>query len=182
MALDPQAKAFLDQVNAMGGPPISSMSPEQARAAFRMLMSMAVGPAEAPVPSEDRTVAGPAGEVPIRVYRPPSDRPLPVVVYFHGGGWVLCDLETHDTMCHRLAAGVPAVVVSVDYRRAPEHRFPAAVDDCEAATAWVSAHAAELGGDPARLAVAGDSGGGTLATVMAGPPATRAARPSPSSS
>ena len=95
MALDPQAKVFLDQVNAMGGPPISSMSPEQARAAFRMLMAMAVGPAEAPVPSEDRTVAGPAGEVPIRVYRPPSDRLLPVVVYFHGGGWVLCDLETH---------------------------------------------------------------------------------------
>jgi acetyl esterase len=167
VALDPQAKAFLDQVAAMGGPPISSMSPEQARAAFRMLMSMAVGPAEAPVPSEDRTVPGPAGDVPIRVYRPPSERPLPVVVYFHGGGWVLCDLDTHDTMCHRLAAGVPAAVVSVDYRRAPEHRYPAAVDDCEAATAWVSAHAADLGGDPARLAVAGDSGGGTLATMVA---------------
>ncbi len=167
MALDPQAKAFLDQVNAMGGPPMSSMSPEQARAGYRMVMSMAVGPAEAPVPSENRTVPGPAGEVPIRVYRPSSEQPLPVVVYFHGGGFVIGDLETHDTICHRLAAGVPAVVVSVDYRLAPEHRFPAAVDDCEAATAWVSAHAADLGGDPARLAVAGDSAGGTLAAVVA---------------
>ncbi len=167
MALDPQAKALLDQVAAMGAPPMSTMGPEQARVGFRMMMSMAIGPAEAPVPSEDRTVPGPAGEIPVRVYRPPSEQSLPVVVYFHGGGYVIGDLETHDTICHRLAAGVPAVVVSVDYRLAPEHRFPAAVDDCEAATAWVSARAAELGGDPARLAVAGDSGGGNLATVVA---------------
>jgi acetyl esterase len=165
--LDPQVRMLLDQVAAMGGPPMPTMSPEQARAGYRMLMSMAVGPAEAPVPTEDRTVPGPAGEIPVRVYRLPSDRPLPVVVYFHGGGFVIGDLETHDTMCQRLAAGVPAVVVSVDYRRAPEHRFPAAVDDCEAAAAWVSAHAADLGGDPARLAVAGDSCGGTFAAAVA---------------
>jgi acetyl esterase len=103
----------------------------------------------------------------VRVYRPAADDPLPVVVYFHGGGWVIGDIATHDTTCQRLAAGVPAVVVSVDYRLAPEHRFPAAVDDCDAATAWVSAHAAELGGDATRLAVAGDSAGGNLAAVVA---------------
>ena len=103
----------------------------------------------------------------MRVYRPQADEPLPVVVYFHGGGWVIGDIATHDTTCQRLAAGVPAVVVSVDYRLAPEHRFPAAVDDCDAATAWVSAHAAELGGDATRLAVAGDSAGGNLAAVIA---------------
>ena len=102
--------------------------------------------------------------------------PLPVVVYFHGGGFVIGDIATHDTTCQRLAAGVPALVVSVDYRLAPEHRFPAAVDDCDAATAWASAHAAEFGGDPSRLAVAGDSAGATspqwsrVARDAGGPP------------
>jgi acetyl esterase len=165
VALDPQARALLDQLEAIGNPPMSEQTPEQARAGFLMLAAAAGAPEE-PVPTEDRTVPGPAGEIPVRVYRPVSERPLPVVVYFHGGGFVIGDITTHDTTCHRLAAGVPAVVVSVDYRLAPEHRFPAAVDDCEAATQWVSAHAAELGADAARLAVAGDSAGGNLAAVV----------------
>jgi acetyl esterase len=157
---------LLDQLEAAGNPPMSQQTPEDARAGFALLAAVA-GPADAPVPTEDRSIPGPAGEIPVRVYRPKSDEPLPVVVYFHGGGFVIGDIATHDTTCQRLAAGVPAVVVSVDYRLAPEHHFPAAVDDCDAATAWVSAHAEELGGDPARLAVAGDSAGGNLSAVVA---------------
>jgi acetyl esterase len=145
---------------------MSEQTPEEARAGFSMLTAIA-GPAEEPVPTEDRSVPGPAGDIPVRIYRPTADTPLPVVVYFHGGGFVIGDIATHDTTCQRLAAGVPALVVSVDYRLAPEHRFPAAVEDCAAATAWASAHAPEFGGDPSRLAVAGDSAGGNLAAVIA---------------
>jgi acetyl esterase len=166
MPLDPQARILLDQVEAMGAPPMSQQTPEEARAAMAML-AMITGAAEEPVPTDDTSVPGPAGDIPVRIYRPPADRPLPVVVYFHGGGFVIGDIATHDTICQRLAGGVPAVVVSVDYRLAPEHRFPAAVVDCDAATAWVSAHASEFGGDPARLAVAGDSAGGNLSAVVA---------------
>ncbi|HEU0190611.1 MAG TPA: alpha/beta hydrolase [Mycobacterium sp.] len=117
---------------------------------------------------EDRVIPGPAGDLPVRVYRPPDvTAPAPVVVFFHGGGFVAGDLDTHDGIARRHAAGADAVVVSVDYRLAPEHPHPAAVQDALAATAWVSAHAAELGADPARLAVAGDSAGGNLSAVVA---------------
>ena len=166
MPLDPQARALLDQIEAMGAPPMWQQTPEEARAGMLLLAAVA-GTAEEPVPTEDRSVPGPAGDIPVRVYRPESNTPLPVVVYFHGGGFVIGDITTHDTTCQRLAAGVPAVVVSVDYRLAPEHRFPAAADDCEAATRWVSTNASELGGDASRLAVAGDSAGGNLAAVVA---------------
>jgi acetyl esterase len=166
MALDPQVRDLLDMIAAAGNPPMSEQTPEEARAGFAALAALA-GPAEELVPVEDRSVPGPAGDIPVRLYRPGSDGPLPVVVYFHGGGFVIGDIATHDAICHRLAAGVPALVVSVDYRLAPEHPFPAAVEDCDAATGWVSAHAVELGADPARLAVAGDSAGGNLATVVA---------------
>lgn len=166
MALDPQARNLLDMIDAAATPPMSEQTPEEARAAFLMLAEIA-GPPEEPVSTEAQSIPGPAGDIPVRVYRPSGDGPLPVVVYFHGGGWVIGDITTHDAVCHRLAAGVPALVVSVDYRLAPEHPFPAAVHDCDAATRWVSAHAAELGADPARLAVAGDSAGGTLAAVVA---------------
>jgi acetyl esterase len=166
MPLDPQARSLLDQLEAMGAPPLSQQTPEEARAGFAVLAAVA-GPPEDPVPTEDRSVPGPAGGIPVRIYRPKRDHPLPVVVYFHGGGWVIGDIASHDTICQRLAAGVPAVVVSVGYRLAPEHRFPAAVDDCDAATSWVSARATEFGGDPARLAVVGDSAGGNLAAVVA---------------
>ncbi|MBF6557126.1 MAG: alpha/beta hydrolase [Acidimicrobiales bacterium] len=166
MTLDPQARVLLDQLEAMGAPPLSQQTPEEARAGFAALAALA-GPPEDPVPTEDRSVPGPSVDIPVRIYRPEADRPLPVVVYFHGGGWVIGDIASHDTTCQRLASGVPAIVVSVDYRLAPEHRFPAAVEDCDAATSWVSAHASEFGGDPARLAVAGDSAGGNLAAVVA---------------
>ena len=166
MPLDPQARVLLDQLEALGAPPLTQQTPEEARAGFAVLAA-AAGAAEHPVPTEDRTVPGRGGAIPVRIYRPESDGPLPVIVFFHGGGWVIGDLASHDTTCQRLAAGVPAVVVSVDYRLAPEHRFPAAVEDCDTVTGWVSANAAALGGDPARLAVAGDSAGGNLAAVVA---------------
>lgn len=115
--------------------------------------------------TEDRDVPGPGGPLPIRIYWPSSKPGLPVVVYFHGGGFVLCDLDTHDGICRALATGAEVIVVSVDYRRAPEHRFPAASDDALATVRWAHENAAALGGDPARLAVAGDSAGGNLAAV-----------------
>jgi acetyl esterase len=164
--LDPQARFLLDQLEVLGTPPVSEQTPEEARAGFALLVAFA-GPAENPVPAEDRSVPGPAGEIPVRIYRPTSSLALPVVVYFHGGGFVIGDISTHDTVCQRLSGEVPAVVVSVDYRLAPEHRFPAAVEDCEAATRWVSDHAGEFGGDSGRIAVAGDSAGGNLAAVVA---------------
>jgi acetyl esterase len=166
MPLDPQVSTFLDLLAAAESPPPQQQTPDEARAGFALL-AVVTGPPEVSVPTEDRSLPGPKGEIPVRIYRPPSHGPLPVVVYFHGGGWVIGDITSHDTVCHRLAAGVPAVVVNVDYRLAPEHRFPAAVDDCDAATRWVSEHAADLGADPARLAVAGDSAGGNLAAVVA---------------
>ena len=163
---DPQVRLFLDQIRELGAPPMSEQTPAEARAGFAALAAVA-GPPEQAAAAEDRRIPGPAGDIPVRIYRPESDRPLPVVVYFHGGGFVIGDIATHDTICQRLAVGVPAVVVSVDYRLAPEHPFPSAVEDCDAATDWVVAHAAELGGDAAYLAVAGDSAGGNLAAVVA---------------
>jgi len=119
--------------------------------------------------SEDRRIDGPAGPIPVRLYRPPNtgDRRLPVVVFLHGGGWSIGDLDSYDGTAREHAAVAEALVVSVDYRLAPEHPYPAAVEDCWAAVRWTAAHAAELGGDPARIAVAGDSAGGNLSAVMA---------------
>jgi acetyl esterase len=122
---------------------------------------------------EDRTIPGPAGEIPIRIYHPlepatgPTGSGAPGIAFFHGGGWTICGLDSHDGACRRLANALGAVVVSVDYRLAPEHPFPAAADDSYAATEWVAAHVTELGIDPGRLVVAGDSAGGNLAAVVA---------------
>ncbi|WP_458317719.1 alpha/beta hydrolase [Mycolicibacterium brisbanense] len=139
---------------------------DEARRKFKELPRRGVHPE---VVTEDRTIEGPAGPIPLRVYRPPTadGTTLPVVVFIHGGGWSVGDLDTYDGIARDHAVRAHAVVVSVEYRLAPEHPFPAAVDDAWAATQWVAAHAAELGADPDRLAVAGDSAGGNLSAVMA---------------
>jgi acetyl esterase len=118
---------------------------------------------------EDRAIPGPAQPIPVRIYRPQlaQQRPLPLLVYFHGGGWVFGDLDGYDGLCCELTRQGECLTVSVDYRLAPEHRYPAAVDDCDAALAWCSANAAALGADPARIAIAGDSAGGNLAAACA---------------
>jgi acetyl esterase len=167
MPLDPQAKVFLDQMIAMGGPPLHSLSVPDARALMVALAGMA-GTRDLPLATvQDRTIPGPAGAIPVRVYTPHGTGPHPLLVYFHGGGWVIGNLDTHDGVCRELAHGAGCVVMSVDYRLAPEHKFPAAPDDCYAATAWAGQHAAEIGADARRIAVAGDSAGGNLTCVVA---------------
>jgi acetyl esterase len=166
MALDPQVRALLERM--AGRPALNSVPVAVGRQAYiDTTLRMIPRPSQS-VRTEDRDLAGPGGPLPIRIYRPlpaRSDRAL--VVYFHGGGWVVCNLETHDALCRRLALGADAVVVSVDYRLAPEHRFPAAPDDCVAATRWALAQAASLDADPRRAFLAGDSAGGNLAAAVA---------------
>jgi acetyl esterase len=164
--LSSQARALVDAI-AASGPPTETMTAAQARAASDARRAGQVRELEAMAEVTDRLVDGPGGPLPVRVYRPVLDRGLPAIVFAHGGGWVICDLDSHDPLCRTLAAAVGAVVVAVDYRRAPEFPYPAALDDVEAALRWVVAHATELGVDSGRVAVAGDSAGGNLAAALA---------------
>ena len=163
MALDPQAKLILDLM-ADSGFTFDGMTPEELRS--RMALTNMPSPIEL-ASITDRTIPGPAGEIPVRIYRPSTASDLPVTVFFHGGGWVIGDLESHDHCCRTIASKADCVVVAVDYRLAPEAKFPAAFDDAWAATEWVATHGDELGVDVSRLAVAGDSAGGNLAAVVA---------------
>ncbi|MBP1687639.1 MAG: alpha/beta hydrolase family protein [Deltaproteobacteria bacterium] len=169
MPLDPVARVVIDTlVQVFPDVGVKVLDAAEAR---RMIAVAPMAAAETiPVLKvENRTIPGaPAGPpIPVRIYWPRAGRdPLPMVVYFHGGGWVLGDLESHDPLCRALANEVGTVVLSVDYRLAPEHRFPAAAEDAYAATVWAAAHAAELGATRSRLAVAGDSAGGNLAAVV----------------
>jgi acetyl esterase len=165
MPVDPQSRALLDQMAAAGAPPLDQLTPEQARAGF-LAMRRLSGEPRLVASVEDRGLPGPAGEIPVRVYTLVGDGPFPVLVYFHGGGWVLGDLDGVDVPCAALADDGGCVVVSVDYRLAPDHKFPAAADDCFAATRYVAEHAREFNVDPSRLAVGGDSAGGNLAAVV----------------
>ena len=165
MAIDPQCKAFLDQLAAMGGRPMHEMAPAEARGLA--LPPELAGP-ERPLHSVvDRTVPGPAGQIPVRVYTPTPGRRLPGLIYFRGGGFVLGTLNSSDRVCRDLAHLAGRVVVSVDYRLAPEHPFPAPVDDAYAATKYVLEHASEFGMDESQIAVGGESAGGNLAAVTA---------------
>ena len=166
MPLDPQAQALLEQMKAMGFTYTSDLTVTRAR---EMVQAMqAVRPAGEPVAHiEDSVIPGPAGEIPIRIYTPEGSGPFPILVFFHTGGWQIGNLDTQDPLCRRITNRAGCSVVAVDYRLAPEHPFPAAVDDCYEATKWVATHATEFQGDPSRVAVGGDSSGGNLAAVTA---------------
>jgi len=163
--LDPQAEALLQLMNKTNMPPLHTLTPTQAREMMKGWTALSAAPEEV-AQVEDLNIPGPAGQIPVRIYTPQVAGPLPILVYFHGGGWVICDLDTHDNLCHSLANGASCVVVSVDYRLAPEHKFPAAVEDAYAATKWVADNANRINGDSARIAVGGDSAGGNLAAVV----------------
>jgi acetyl esterase len=166
--VDPHIAALLTMMNEAGMPPMYEGTPEAGRALYLQLTHGARTPEQmVPVAStEDRNVPGASGDLKARMYQPEGDGPFPTVVFFHGGGWVICDMDTHDNMARHICRGSGAVVVAVDYRLAPEHPFPAAADDAVAAARWVAGHRDEFGGDD-RLAVAGDSAGGNLAAVVA---------------
>jgi acetyl esterase len=166
MPLHPQAQTMLDVMREFGLVIDESTDPIAIRHAIEEFAKAGRAAAEPVAYVEDRAVPGPAGEIPVRAYRPSDEALLPVLVWFHGGGWTIGSLETHDLTCRSLANAVGCIVVSVDYRLAPEHKFPSAADDAFAATQWVEDHAGELGGDPNRIAVGGDSAGGNLAAVV----------------
>jgi acetyl esterase len=154
----------MEQIAALGLPPNHTVSPEQARINGKA-RPRAAGPEVAKV--EDRRIPGPGPEIPVRIYTPAGAGPFPILAWFHGGGWVVGDLDTADPTARHLAVGAGCVVVSVDYRLAPETKFPGAADDCYAATVWAAQNAARLNGDADRLAVGGDSAGGNLAAAVA---------------
>jgi acetyl esterase/lipase len=164
--LHPAIRAMLDA--EIPGSPFEAVPVPELRALREEMMLRRPRRNEPVALVQDRTLPGPAGEIPVRVYRPSVvPGPHPIVAYFHGGGWVLGTLETHDDVCRTLASRSGALVVSVGYRRAPEHRFPVPLEDCVAAVHWCAMHGSDIGGDGARLAVAGDSAGGNLAAAAA---------------
>ncbi len=165
MHIDPRLRAHLDSLPP--APPIDQITPDLLRARIAQLIAGLNFPDLPQIPARDTHIPGPAGDIPIRIYRPETFGPAPVIVHFHGGGWVVGSLDTHDPFCRYLSNLARAIIISVDYRLAPEHKFPAAVEDAEAATRWALTHAAELGGNPESVFVSGDSAGGNLAAAVA---------------
>jgi acetyl esterase len=166
MPYDPQVQAIWDRLDHDKVPNLYTLSLAEARAADLAAVTAAAGQGEPVAEVADLRIPGPAGELPVRVYRPDGAGPWPVLAYYFGGGWALGTLDTGDGVCRRLTNAAQCVTVAVGYRLAPEHKFPAAVHDCHAGAAWVAANAAELGVDAARLAVGGDSAGGNLAAAV----------------
>jgi acetyl esterase len=167
MPLHPQAQTLCDLVNAMGGASASDEQLQEARDGLAMLTAGGAGEAAPVAHVDDRVVPGPHGDIPVRAYRPSDEPNLPVFVWLHGGGWTLGSVDVHDPITRTIANRAGCIVVSVDYRLAPEHPYPAPLDDAFAAIQWVGAHAADLGGDPERIAIGGDSAGGNLSAVCA---------------
>jgi acetyl esterase len=168
MPLHPKVQALLTAQRLSGAPPMHTLAPGQARADMRAQVRAVSGPVVAVAGVEDRHATGARHPVPVRIYTPPGAGPFAGLVYFHGGGFVIGDLETHDPLCRQIAVRTGSIVCAVDYRLAPEHPFPAAADDAFSAARWFVAHAVDLGAERDRLFVMGDSAGGTLATVTAG--------------
>lgn len=164
MPLDPQAKTLLDAIRSL--PPVATLSVQQARDRFRSAFSTKREP-EPMTKVEDRTISGPDSEIPLRIYTPNKEKKLPVLLFFHGGGGVVGCIDTHDAVCRTLGNSACCIVESVEYRLAPEHKYPAGLQDCYAAAKWVSQNAALINADPARIAVGGDSAGGSLAAGVA---------------
>ena len=169
--LHPQARALIDLLQERGVPAMHTLTPDGSRRLYRERRHLVQPDPPEVAQVQSLQATGAHGAIALRLYRPLTSgraaaSKLPVLIYFHGGGWVIGDLDTHDTLCRELANGAGIAVVSVDYRMGPEHRFPAAVDDSIAATRWVHAHAGELGLDAQRIAVGGDSAGGNLAAVV----------------
>jgi acetyl esterase len=164
MPLDAQMKTVLDAMVAAKVQPFHKLTPQEARKA--MGRRVAQGTPEPVAGVEDRSIPGPGGDIPIRIYKPAGAGPFGACVYFHGGGWVVGDIEMTDQPCRMLANASGCVVISVDYRLAPEHKFPAGPEDCFAAVAWMAANGAALNIDPRRIAVAGTSAGATLAAAV----------------
>ena len=170
MALDPESQRLIDLMAAANRPAWNTLSPQAARDLYLSLRPASQGPRPAEAKVVDRSISGPAGDLAVRIYRPasaPADAKLPCLVYAHGGGWVFGNLDSHDVLCAQFALEAGIVVFAIDYRLAPEARFPGAFDDVVAGLKWVAANGASIGVDPTRLAIGGDSAGGNLAAAVA---------------
>jgi acetyl esterase len=168
MALDPESQRLIDLMVAANRPAWNTLTPQAARDLYLSLRPAAQGPRPAEARIVDRTIPGPAGDLPVRLYRPApaaADARLPCLVYAHGGGWVFGNLDSHDVLCAQLAIEAGIAVVAIDYRLAPEARFPGAFDDVVAGLQWVAANGASVGIDTGKLAIGGDSAGGNLAAA-----------------
>ena len=169
MSLDPESQRLIDLMAAANRPAWNTLSPQVARELYLSLRPGAQGTRPAEVKVMDRTIPGPSGALPVRLYRPasaPADSELPALVFAHGGGWVFGNLDSHDVLCAQLAIEAGIAVFAVDYRLAPEARFPGAFDDVVAGLKWVAANGASVGIDATRLAIGGDSAGGNLAAAV----------------